>query len=359
MSPLESYQQKLAQGLILANPTQLQVIENLDEIYYELIGEPPHSKTAKIIKIYRKYKSKRRPIKGLYLWGSVGIGKTFIMDLFYHCLPIKKKRFHFHSFMQWMHQELKISQGQKNPLQQIGKRIARETRILCFDEFFVSNIADAMLMGELFKTLLNEGICLIASSNIHPDDLYKNGIQRELFLPTISLIKQNTQIIHMQADQDYRLRYFSKDQIYYTPLDEMAEKQMEASFRYFSENKIISNKPIQILNRPIRIIKESEQTIWFDFKDICGRPRSQNDYLEIVKNYRTVLISNVPIIESEKHDLITSFVHLIDVFYDARIRVVISAATPIEQIYPNGRMKFEYQRTLSRLKEMQTEAYWV
>src|SRR3990167_987317 len=235
MTPLHYYQREVEAGLIKKDPQQLAVIQLLQDIYTQLVKQ---SRTGKgfLCRLTHHFQLSK-PIHGLYLWGSVGVGKTFMMDTFYHCLPIHKMRYHFHQFMQYVHQELTQLQGQKNPLQIIAKKLSREAKILCFDEFFVSNIADAMLLSGLLEAIFQQGICLVTSSNIRPDDLYKNGIQRENFLPAIDLLKKYTTIFHMISHHDYRLEHVTQAGVYFTPLGQQADDNMEKSFQHFSNHK--------------------------------------------------------------------------------------------------------------------------
>lgn len=356
MTPLQYYHQQLDSGLIEKDPQQLEAMQELQRIYTELLKQESGRKQffSQLVRSVKPTKT----IKGLYLWGSVGVGKTFMMDIFFHCLPINKIRLHFHQFMQRTHEELTQLQGQKNPLDIIAKKLAKETRIICFDEFFVSNIADAMLLGGLLKSFFNNGICLIASSNVQPDDLYKNGIQRENFLPAIDLIKKYTTVFHMVSHHDYRLEHVTQAGVYFTPLNNESEQHMEKSFQHFSNHTPGTEGMIEIYGRSVKIRKQAGDTIWFDFTDICGIPRSQKDFLYVAQHYRTVLISNIPVIDKNENNLITSFINLIDVLYDARIKLVISAQTHVEALYPEGRMRFAFARAQSRLIEMQSADYF-
>lgn len=355
MTPLEAYQKKLYTGEITEDALQEKVMNSLEEIYHALVKRQ-QIRDSQIGKLRRKIKP-RAPIKGLYLWGSVGVGKTFLIDTFYECLPVRKIRLHFHAFMQQIQQSLREEQGIKNPLEKIAKQIADDVLVICFDEFFVANIADAMILGELFTHLFKGGVCLVTTSNIAPDELYKNGIQRERFLPAIDLIKQEVQVIHLKSEKDYRLQHIEKAGVYFTPNDSDAEKNMEAAFQHFSNCPNVSTEKIEILGRNIEIIKQARNTIWFDFYKICGRPRSQNDYLELVKDYNTFLISNVPNFNQASSDLTLSFIHLIDVLYDNQKRLVISAETVATELYHGKSYKTAFARTESRLIEMQSEDY--
>lgn len=353
MTPLEYYREQSKQGLILEDQAQLSAMQDLQRVFDELLVE--ENKRNGLMAFFRK----PQLIQGVYLWGGVGIGKTLMMDCFYHCLPFANKlRIHFYQFMQFIHRELTKHQGEKDPLQMIAKELANKTIVICFDELFVSDITDAMLLGRLFSALFARGVCLVATSNAMPDDLYKNGLQRINFLPTIALLKKNMEVIHIPTSIDYRLRHLQQAGVFYTPLDEAAARNMELSFVALTQNQVIETSPIYIYDRPISVKKRSGNVIWFDFDDICSVPRSQQDYLTIGEKYHTVMISDIPSIPANAKDTICLFISLIDVLYDARVRLVISAAEPVEKIYERGYMISEYTRTHSRLLEMQSLDYF-
>jgi cell division protein ZapE len=353
MTPLAYYQEQCQKGVIVADKAQLLVMQQIDALYHALILE--HKKRKGRLAFLRKPKL----VRGLYLWGGVGIGKTFLMDCLYHCLPFSKKtRMHFHQFMQWVHQELKNHQGDNDPLLRIADKVAKKTDLLCFDELVVAEITDAMLLGRLLNALFARGVCIVATSNIEPDELYKKGLQRQLFLPTIASIKQHTHVIHVPITLDYRLRHLKTAGVFFSANDEEAEEDMEKCFALLTAGSTVSKAPLHIHDRSINIIKQAGDVVWFDFDSLCHVPRSQHDYLAIAKIYRTVFISHVPVIPASAKNHITLFIHLIDVLYDARVRLVMSAKADIEKIYTEGHLAFEYQRTRSRLLEMQSEGYF-
>lgn len=354
MTPRDYYHEQCKKGIIVEDPEQYAAIEQLQQIYLNLMNE--HHKRQGLLSIFHKANS----VKGLYLWGGVGIGKTFLMDCFYHCLPFKEKmRMHFHQFMKSVHEKLKKYQGKKNPLEWIANEIARDTLLLCFDELFVSDITDAMLLGQLFRALFKRGVCLVTTSNIPPDDLYKNGLQREQFLPAIAMLKENTTVMHIPTTIDYRLRHLKEAGVFYSPLNDAARQNMEKSFDSLRENQPVSTEPVSILGRSIKIKKQSGKIIWFEFADLCTIPRSQNDYLVIAEKFHTVFISDIPAIPANAKDTICLFISMVDVFYDARVRLVISSAEPVGEIYSRGYMILEYTRTHSRLLEMQSTDYFL
>lgn len=353
MTPLDYYQEQCANGFVVPDQQQLIILQNFQNLYHELVLAQQ--------KRFSFFSFLRSPhlVHGIYLWGSVGIGKTFLMDCFYHSLPFTEKmRMHFHQFMQQVHLALKEHQGEKDPLKIIAKEYSKKTIIICLDELFVSDITDAMILGRLFNALFSEGVCLVATSNTAPDDLYKNGLQRLNFLPAIALLKKNLHVLQITSTQDYRLRHLKEAGVFYSPLDNLAKRNMEMSFNALTVGQKITETPFEMFGRKIPIKRRSDEVIWFEFNDICHVPRSQKDYLAIAEQFKTVLISNVPKIDPHEKDTICLFISMIDVFYDARIRVVISAAEPVAQIYQQGFMILEYTRTHSRLTEMQSVDYF-
>jgi cell division protein ZapE len=353
VTPTEYYQKLIESDQILRDTQQEAVIQRLQIIYNQLVLTP--KKPSLIQRITLK---KHHLIKGLYLFGEVGIGKTFLMDVFFYCLPFKtKKRIHFHKFMKMVHEQLTETKHERQPLTKIAKKISKECSVICFDELVVNDIADAMLLAGLFDALYQEKICLIFTSNTAPDNLYLKGIQRKSFLPAIDLIKKNSEVLHISTREDYRLRNYTTDSFYYTPLNHHAEKMLEQQFATISHHMTWTTKPLRMYDRHIKVKKAAAGIVWFDFIDICGVPRSQLDYLEIAKTFHTILISHVQVIQPEQNDLARSFINLVDVLYDTNKKLIISAEKPIEQIYYCGKMLFEFSRTRSRLIEMQTSAW--
>ena len=301
------------------------------------------------------------PIRGLYFWGGVGRGKTFLMDIFFDALPFERKlRLHFHRFMRLIHSELKVLKGKPDPLDKVAEKLASQTRVLCLDEFFVTDITDAMILATLLQGLFDRGVTLVTTSNIAPDGLYKDGLQRARFLPAIELLKTHTTVVNIDAGIDYRLRTLERVELYHsaTAESEHCRKLMERNFLQLVADKteIERDAQLEIESRRIPVIAICEDIVWFDFEQICEGPRSQNDYIEIAREFHTVLISCVPQFEN-RDDAARRFVNLIDEFYDRNVNVILSAAAPLEQLYQNGRLAFEFQRTQSRLLEMQSKQY--
>ena len=299
-----------------------------------------------------------KPEKGLYLWGTVGRGKTWLMDLFFHSLPFEaKRRRHFHRFMYDVHAQLKKLGSRESPLELVADEIARDTRVLCFDEFFVSDIADAMMLGGLMKALFARGVTLVATSNVAPKDLYKDGLQRQRFLPAIKLLEENTQVLAVGGNTDYRLRQLTEAGTYLDSADPQARARLEALFEDLSDSDPGTDATVQIAGRKIPVVKESENVVWFEFEALCEGPRSQNDYIEIAREYQSVILSNVPRLPATRENAARRFIALVDELYDRHVNLIVSAATPPASLYQGEKLAFEFQRTVSRLTEMQSEEY--
>ncbi len=351
MTPLVYYRAQCNQHAIIEDVQQLAALAHFERVYAELVAAQEHT---------RWFARLRKPqlVRGVYLWGGIGIGKTFLMDCFFRSIPFaKKSRMHFHQFMRMLHQALRKHQGEKDPLLVIAKELAQQYQVLCFDELDVSDITDAMLLGRLFKGLFEQGVTLIATSNVKPDDLYKNGLAREQFLPAIESIKENTTIVHIPTTVDYRTQHLKDESVFYID-DEKATTKMETLFILLAKDNAVNSSPIDIDGRLIHVKKRCDDIVWFDFEMICTVPRSQQDYLFIVENYHTVFISHIPLIPAQAKNTICLFINLIDVLYDARTRFIFSAKDSIEKIYSEGYMIMEYARTHSRLLEMQSTDYF-
>jgi cell division protein ZapE len=296
--------------------------------------------------------------RGIYLWGGVGRGKTFLMDLFFASLNIeRKKRIHFHRMMSEVHTRLKDISGTEDPLDQVANDIANEISVLCFDEFFVSDIGDAMILGRLLEGLFDRGVVLVATSNSKPGNLYKDGLQRQRFQPAIAALEKHTDIIELDGGTDYRLRLFEEAGTYLAPANEIAHVKLSHYFDEIASGEARSDHPIDVLGRQIMTRHCAKGIAWFDFLEICDGPRSQEDYIEIARWYPTVIISDVPRLTSELDNPARRFVALVDEFYDRKVKLVISAAAGADEIYTGKRLEFEFQRTTSRLIEMQSAEY--
>lgn len=300
----------------------------------------------------------KNTIKGMYIYGSVGVGKTFLMDMFYENVAItQKSRLHFHAFMQQIDAKLRRLQGTKNPIQQIATEIAKSTRLLCFDEFMVDDVAYAMILSDLLQAMFAKGVILVVTSNIPPDELYKTGVQRARFLPAINAIKSHCNVINLTIKQDYRLDRGPKINTYITPLGPKAYQQLVQQFDTLSHGTPSNHGDLTIQNRQIPYFKCSAQLVWFEFRVICNLPRSQLDYLEIANRFDTIIVSGVPALGENDTLSTILLINFIDVMYDQGIRLILSAAVPIEQLYRSGEMTQPFKRTQSRLQEMQAEDY--
>ena len=357
LSPQQQYEKDLQQAGFSYDEAQAHAVEQLETLYQQLVMyqrqlQQPFWK--------RLFSSTPKPPKGLYFWGGVGRGKTYLVDTFFEALPLERKwRVHFHRFMHRVHGELKTLKDQSDPLEIIAERIARQAQIICFDEFFVQDITDAMLLGKLFEYLFERNVVLVATSNIVPDDLYKNGLQRERFIPAIERIKENCRVINVDSGVDYRLRTLSKAEIFHSPLDQQADKNLIEYFAQLApENKqAYDETTIDILGRDIAVRAVSDDVVFFDFSAICKTARSQNDYMEISQLYHAVLISNVEQMGRGNDDIARRFIALVDEFYERKVKLILSAAVPIEQLYTEGQLSFEFKRCVSRLQEMQSQQY--
>ncbi len=359
-TPLQRYHKDISNGLMVPDEAQFIAVKHLQCLFDRILLNQAIQPSAfeKVMQLL--VKKNIHPITGIYFWGGVGRGKTYLMDAFYDCLPTERKmRSHFHRFMQMVHQQLKLLSGRKNPLEFIADNIAAKAKVLCFDEFFVSDIADAMILGTIMRALFDRGVILVATSNIIPDDLYKNGLQRQRFLPVIELIKTHTTIVNVDSGIDYRLRVLEKAEIYHMPLDEAAEQSLMQSFSGLVPDveNVTVGEAVEIECRMIKAVCYGDDVIWFEFLELCGGPRSQNDYIELARMYHAVLLSKVPILDSHTDDQARRFVNLVDEFYDRNVKLIISAATDIENLYIGGNLEFEFKRTKSRLLEMQSHEY--
>lgn len=351
LSPRERYERDLARPGFVRDSAQAHAVDALQRVYEDLFNSPPKKRL-----LGSKLRWPRVP--GLYLWGGVGRGKTYLMDAFYESLPFTRKlRTHFHRFMLDVHERRKHYPDERDPLTMVAAEYASKVRVICFDEFFVSDIADAMILGRLFEGLFGHGITLIATSNIPPDELYKNGLQRQNFLPAIERLKKNVNVLNVDGATDYRLRALTKAEIYHHPCDAQAEKNLARWFAQLAPEPGEDDVDIIIHSRVIHARRLADGIAWFDFNALCEGPRAAADYIELARTHHTVLLSRVPQLTVFHEDAARRFINLVDEFYDRGVKLIIAAEQPQEKLYAGEKLKFEFQRTLSRLLEMQSQEY--
>jgi len=352
------YERQIAERGFRADPAQLAIVSHLEALRSRLIAAH-RSRVSLGGKVLRAIARRTpAPERGIYLWGPVGRGKTWLMDLFFQSLPFpERRRRHFHRFMHDVHAQLKTLRDVEAPLETVAERLAAEVRVLCFDELFVTDIADAMILGGLFGGLFRRGVTLVTTSNVPPGDLYRDGLQRQRFLPAIELIEQHVEVIAAGGDRDYRLRRLTQAGTYLPSADPNTNARLRALFAELSEHADSSAGTVEIEGRPIPVVRQSEGAVWFDFEALCAGPRSQEDYIEIARNYQSVVVSDVPVMDTLREDAARRFIALVDELYDGCVKLVLSAAAPPTQLYRGERLLLEFQRTASRLTEMQSEEY--
>jgi len=359
--PRDHYELAIAQAEIQADDAQADAVAHLQRLYEALVVSQPApapSRNGVLRRLFGRGAREAAPIRGLYFWGGVGRGKTYLMDLFFDALPFPgKQRMHFHRFMRHVHQQLQALQGEPNPLRRIAEDFARQYRVLCFDEFFVSDITDAMILAGLLDALFAHGVVLVATSNVAPVNLYRDGLQRSKFLPAIALLEAKTKVLNVDGGVDYRLRVLQDAEIFHSPLDAAADESLARSFKSLSPDAGRPDVVLEIEGRDIITRYCGDGVVWFEFSALCEGPRSQNDYIELAMLFQTVLVSNVPQFTSLREDAARRFISLVDEFYDHNVKLILSAATPILALYQGERLVFEFQRTESRLQEMQSQEY--
>jgi cell division protein ZapE len=349
------YAAEIAKRGFKADPAQLVAIRHLERLRAQL-AEAAAAPLGK--RILRGLTSNGGAPKGVYLWGGVGRGKTWLMDLFFASVAgTTKRRTHFYRFMQEVHADLRRLKGMQSPLDGVADKIAKKARVICFDELFVSDIADAMILAGLFGALLKRDVALVFTSNVRPKDLYKAGLQRDRFVPTIALIEKHCEVVNVDGGVDYRLRQLTAAPIYLASDAPDTHNRLEELFDDLSDEDIESGHDITVHGRKIKVVRESENVIWFDFNALCEGPRSPADYVAIASEYQSVIIAGVPVFGVDADNAARRFISVIDEFYDRGVNVIISAATAPAELYKGEKLKFEFQRTASRLTEMQSEEY--
>jgi len=393
MTLRDLYAQQLSERGFRPDPIQAAVVDRLDNLRRRLISAQESDGS-----LVRRWfsalgsKSTAEPVRGIYLWGGVGRGKTWMMDLFYQSLPFpQRRRRHFHRFMHDVHAELKALHQRESPLEVVADHIAQDTRVLCFDEFFVSDIADAMILGGLFAALFKRGVTLVATSNVEPRNLYKDGLQRQRFLPTIDLLNQHIDVIAVDGDTDYRLRRLTQAGTYLRNNAPDTTQRLQQLFEELADGHEAddgsvakstrttettappmrtvnqSGRPwpiqtdrtrsIEIEGRHIPVVRESGGVVWFDFMALCSGPRSQEDYIEIAREYQSVIVSDIPVLDSLHEDEARRLIALVDELYDRNVNLIVSAAAAPVELYRGDRVAFQFERTASRLIEMQSQEY--
>src|SRR3954470_22032321 len=346
------YEEHLGKRGFVDDPAQRRAVERLQRLYEEWSAYKKKRSNA----LTRLLVHPDLP-KGVYLWGPVGRGKSFLMDAFFLCVPlVRKRRVHFHHFMREIHRELDELRGTEDPLAAVAERTAKRYRLICFDEFHVSDIADAMILGRFLDQVMDRGVVFCMTSNYSPDQLYPNGLQRERFLPTIALIRQRMDVLEVDAGNDYRRRALEQVTVYHTPLDAAAEAALEGIFASLKDVEEETH-PLDVEGREIPYRKRAGGLVWFDFGVLCGGPRSYTDYVDLTRRFHTVMLSGIPRLEAKRADAARRFTWLVDVFYDDRVKLVVSAEAPPEELFPEGDNSAEFERTVSRLHEMQSVQY--
>ncbi len=354
MKTIEFYQQELKTRGYHSDPAQLRAVERLQECEDEWIA-------YKEIRSNNLKKALFKPDlpRGLYLWGGVGRGKSFLMDCFYAASPIEKKiRIHFHEFMREVHRELHELSGLSDPLDELAKRISNRYRLICFDEFHINDIADAMILYRLLSALFEDRVQFVMTSNYRPDQLYPNGLHRDRLLPAIKLLEEKLDILNVDAGNDYRRVQMAQVEAYLTPANAETQTRLGQMFITLIGNQKEVNRPaLRIESRELRPLHMANGVVWFDFQTLCCGPRSQNDYLEIAKLFHTVILSGVPYMPPRMTNEARRFIWLIDVLYDHKIKLIMSADVPASELYTEGQITAEFSRTISRLIEMQSRDY--
>ncbi|MRR49831.1 MAG: cell division protein ZapE [Rhodocyclaceae bacterium] len=349
---IEAFNAALEERGIHADPAQLIAAMRLQKFYDDLLAFKAARRGT-----LRKLLARPELPRGVWFWGGVGRGKSFLMDCFFAAVPYqRKRRVHFHAFMHETHERLKAFKNEADPLAKVAAQVAKETRLMCFDEFHVSDIADAMILGRLMKAFFDAGVLFCITSNYPPSGLYPNGLQRHLFLPTIALLEEKLDVIEVDSGIDYRLRALSQAEIYHTPADTIGEGRMMQTFAQVAGGEG-HQRPLMVCGRELPVLRRAPGVAWFDFATLCGGFRSQNDYLELAHALHTVFLSRVPRMGADQASEARRFTWLVDVFYDHRVKLVITADAVAEELYTSGTQAGEFQRTVSRLIEMRSHEY--
>ena len=353
MGPVRAaYEAELKTHGYVADPAQLRAVDELERCAAQWLAYKEKRSNP-----LKKLVNRPEIPRGVYMYGGVGRGKSFLMDCFFSVVPLRRKtRLHFHEFMREVHRELASMQGTVNPLDELGRRIARRYRLICFDEFHVADITDAMILHRLLAALFDNGVGFLTTSNFKPDDLYPDGLHRDRILPAIALLNQKLVVVNVDNGTDYRRQTLENLRLYHTPLGAQADAEMRQAFSQLAAGAD-EDPVLHIEAREIRALRRAGGVVWFDFRHLCGGPRSQNDYLEIATQFHTVLLSNVPPMPVRMASEARRFTWLVDVLYDRRVKLIVSAAVLPDALYTEGPLSNEFPRTVSRLNEMQSKEY--
>ncbi len=355
MTPLKKYEHDISHGF-QEDSAQRVAINALDSLYHELLLSQKETQVK--VSIWQKWLRKKTENasapRGLYFWGGVGRGKTYLMDTFFNALPTERKlRLHFHHFMYRVHDELSQLHDISDPLEKVADKFKAQTDILCFDELYVTDITDAMILATLFKALFARQIVLVATSNTQPQSLYHNGLQRSRFLPAIDLIEQHCRVLNVDGGVDYRMQTLQQAEIFHFPLDAKAQQNLDDYYHKLSGDRGPEQSSIEVNHRQITVIKASDGVLYATFAQLCRTNRSQNDYIELAHRFHTVLLAQVPLMDASSDDAARRFIALVDEFYERKVTLIISAEKAVDELYQGGRLEFEFQRCQSRLVEMQ------
>jgi len=353
-TPLEAYRQALSQPGMLSDPAQAGAVVELDQVHAELV-ESTQESSSWFGKLFGR---ERAPVKGLYIHGGVGRGKTWLMDLFYATLPFNEKmRVHFYQFMERVHQDLTNFRNEEDPLELVALKLAKQARVICFDEFFVNDIGDAMILARLLEALFERNVVLVATSNSSPNELYKNGLQRAKFLPAIELLNTRCKVFELRSAQDFRLRALQKLKVYLTPNDAAAELEIDQLLQRLSPAGVVSGTILDVNGRALATQAIGADTLKVAFRELCDTARGASDYLELARRFSTLILTDVPQLDADRENAARRLISLVDTLYDNQINLVVSAQVPLEALYTGTRLTFEFARTKSRLAEMQSTHY--
>lgn len=366
--PLSAWRALVAAGDIRHDPAQAFVAEKLQSLHHAVQNyQPVTGEKGWLARFGRSVKERQTAPQGLYLYGGVGRGKSMMMDLFYQTLPssVPARRVHFHDFMLDIHRRLHVCRhdnsrtgADRDPLLSVAADVMRQGWLICFDEFHVVDIADAMILGRLFTALLDAGAVVVATSNWAPDDLYKDGLQRSLFLPFIDTLKKRLDVIQLDHGTDYRLARMMAGPVYHSPLGAMADRHLQEWFATLTAGQAAEAGAITVLGRKLPVPRQANRVAWFDFADLCDQPLGAVDYLALAEHFDHILIANVPRLKPDQRNAAKRFMTLIDALYERKVKVLVTAAAAPESLYAEGQHAFEFERTASRLQEMQSHDYW-